>query len=78
MSSLLNVSNDSGKSEKFSLNDIGVLADSKEQNWFKRARIGQYLLEEDKKSRAFLQVEGGIRSMGPPGKMLKTMIFASR
>ena len=35
MSSLLNVSNDAGsKSEKFSINDIEVLVDKKEQNWF--------------------------------------------
>ena len=42
MSSLLNVSNDS-KSEEFNLKDIEVLVDNKEQNWFKRAHIGQYL-----------------------------------
>ena len=35
MSSLLNVSNDAGsKSEKFNINDIEVLVDKKEQNWF--------------------------------------------
>ena len=57
-----------------------MLADNKEQNWFKRAHIGQYLgiaciiistsklSEEDKRSRAFLQAEGGIRSMNPPGE----------
>ena len=56
-----------------------MLADNKEQNWFKRAHIGQYLRiariiistnklsEEDKRSRAFLQAKGGIRSMNPPG-----------
>ena len=43
MSSLLNVSNDSSKPEEFSLKDIEVLADNKEQNWFKRAHIGRYL-----------------------------------
>ena len=32
MSSLLNVSNDSSKPEEFSLKDIEVLADNKEQN----------------------------------------------
>ena len=32
MSSLLNVSNTSSKSEKFNLNDIEVIVDSKEQN----------------------------------------------
>ena len=70
MSSLLNFSNDS-KPEEFSLKDIEVLADNKEQSWFKRAHIGQYLgiariitltsklSEEDKRSRAFLVAEGG-------------------
>ena len=40
MSSLLNVSNASSKSEELNLKDIEVLANSKEQNWFKRAHIG--------------------------------------
>ena len=78
MSSLLNVSNDSSKSEEFSINDIEVLPDNKEQNWFKRVHIGQYLgiacviistsklSEEDGRSQDFLQAEGGIRSMDPP------------
>ena len=78
MSSLLNVSNDSRKPEEFSLKDIEVLADNKEQNWFKTAHIGRHLgiariitstsnlSEEYKRSRAFLQAEGGIRSMDPP------------
>ena len=79
MSSLLNVSNDvSRKSEEFSLKDIEVIVDSKEQNWFKRAHVGQYLgiariitstaklSEEDIRPRAFLQAEGGIYSMDPP------------
>ena len=69
MSSLLNVSN--GKPKEFILNDIEVLADDKEQNWFKREHIGLYLgiahiitstsklSEEDKRSRVFLQAEGG-------------------
>ena len=77
MSSLLNVSNDSSKPEEFSLKDIEVLADNKEQNWFKRAHIGRYLgiartttstsklPKEDKRPRAFLQAEGGIPSMYP-------------
>ena len=56
MSSLLNVSNGSSKSEEFSLNDIEVLADNNPKkhqkplstqtmitNWFKRAHIGRYL-----------------------------------
>ena len=41
MSSLLNVSNGRSKSEEFSLNDIEVLVDNKEQSWFKRARVGE-------------------------------------
>ena len=80
----MNVSNDSSRSEEFNLNDIEVLVDSKEQDWFKRAHTGQYLgiariitstsklSEEDKRSRAVLQAEGGIRSTNPLGKMLKT------
>ena len=76
MSSLLNVSN--GKPKEFILNDIEVLADDKEQNWFKREHIGLYLgiahiitstsklSEEDKKTQPFLQAEGGICSMDPP------------
>ena len=43
MSSLLNVSNGSSKSEELSLNDIEVLVDKKEQNWFKRAHVGNFL-----------------------------------
>ena len=44
MSSLLNVSNDaSRKPEKFSLKDIEVIVDSKEQKWFKRAHVGKFL-----------------------------------
>ena len=80
MSSLLNVSNDSSKSEESSINDIEVLADNKVQNWFKRACIRQYLgiaciitspiklSEEVERSRTFLQSGGGIRSMDPPEK----------
>ena len=76
-SSLLNVSNGS-KSKEFNLKDINVFVDKKEQNWFKRAHIAQYLgiariitsttklAEEDIRSRAFLQAEGGICSMDPP------------
>ena len=41
MSFLLNVSDDaSRKPEEFSLKDIEVLVDNKEQNWFKRAPRG--------------------------------------
>ena len=54
-----------------------MLVDSEEQNWFMREHIGRYLgiapiiastsklSEEDIRSRAFLQVQGGIRSMHP-------------
>ena len=42
-SSLLNVSNASSKSEEFSLKDIKVFVDSREQNWFKRAPVGKFL-----------------------------------
>ena len=72
MSSLLNVSNgSSNKSEQFNLNDIGVIVDNKEQNWFKRAHVGNFLgivnlrrstanlVDEDQKTRAFLQAEEG-------------------
>ena len=84
-SSLLNVSNASKKSEEFSLKDIEVLVDNKEQNWFKRAHIGRYLgmariitsaaklSEEDIRSQAFLQTKGVLT---PLGKMLRTMIFS--
>ena len=77
MSSLLSVSNDSSKPEKFSLNDIKVLTDSGEQNWFKRTHVGKFLglvhmqrsmarlADEDQKTRAFLQSEGGCHIMKP-------------
>ena len=41
--SVLNVSNGTSKAEEFSLKDIEVLADSEEQNWFKRADVGKFL-----------------------------------
>ena len=78
MSSLLNVSNASNESEVFSLTEIEMLVDSGDQNWFKRAHIGQYLgiahiitltaklSEEDITSPAFHQAEGEIHSMDPP------------
>ena len=47
MSSLLNVPNASNKPEEFSLKDIEVFVDKKEQNWFKRAHVGKYLGIED-------------------------------
>ena len=78
MSSLLNISDDaSRKPEEFSLTDIEVLVDNKEQNWFKRAHIGRYLgiariitstsklSEEDIRSWVLLQAGGRIRSMDP-------------
>ena len=43
MSSLLNVFNDSSRPEEFNLNDIEVLVENKEQNWFKRAHVGKFL-----------------------------------
>ena len=43
MSSLLNVSNGSSKSEEFNFKDIEVLVDSEKQNWFKRAQVGNFL-----------------------------------
>ena len=47
MSSVLNVSNDSSKSEEFSLEDNEVFVDSEEQNWFKRAHVGKFLGLDD-------------------------------
>ena len=79
MSSLLNVSNDAGSKPKgFSISDIEVLADKKEQNWFKRAHVGKFLglvyihrstakvADKDQKTRAFLKVEGGCHDATPP------------
>ena len=43
ISSVLNVSNGTSKAEEFSLKDSEVLADSEEQNWFKRAHVGKFL-----------------------------------
>ena len=77
----LNVSYDPGsRPGEFSLKDIEVLVDNKEQNWFKRTHIGRYLgiariitsttklSEEDKRSRTFLQTEEGCHIMNPPRK----------
>ena len=47
MSSVLNVSNDSRKSEELSFKDIEVFVDSEEQDWFKRAHVGKFLGLED-------------------------------
>ena len=78
MSSVLNVSNSSGsKPEEFSIDDIEVLVDKKEQNWFKRAHVRKFLglvhihsstaklADNDQKTRASLRVEGDIHSMDP-------------
>ena len=43
MSSLLNASNNSSGPEEFSLKDIEVLVDSKDQNWFKRTHVDKFL-----------------------------------
>ena len=54
-----------------------MVVDNKEQNWFRRVHIGRYLWtariitstaklsEEDIRSWAFLQTEGGVCSIGP-------------
>ena len=47
MSSVLNVSNDSSKSQELSIKDIEMLVDSEEQNWFKRSNAGTFLGLED-------------------------------
>ena len=72
MSFLLNVSNDAGsKPEEFSINDIEVLVDKKEQNWFKRKHVRKFLglvymhrstaklADKGQKTRTFLKAEGG-------------------
>ena len=43
MSSVLNVSNDSSKSEEFNLNNTNMIVDREEQNWFKWAHVGKFL-----------------------------------
>ena len=43
MSSVINVSNANSKPEKFSLKDIKLFLDSKEQNWVKRTHVGRFL-----------------------------------
>ena len=76
MSSLLNVSNDaSRKPEEFSLKNIEVFVDSEEKNWFKWAHVEKFLglvnihrstaklVDEDQKSRAFLQTKRGCHIM---------------
>ena len=45
MSFVLNVFNDTSKKlEEFSLKGIEVFVDNKEQNWFKRAHVGTFLV----------------------------------
>ena len=89
MSSLLDVSNGSSRPEEFNLNDIEVLEDSEEQNWFKRAHVGKFsglvhihrstarLADEDQKTRAFFILKWGVTMRHSLGKMLKIMIFSS-
>ena len=55
-----------------------MIVDSKEQNWFKRAHVGKFfglvdihrsmtkLADEDQKTWALLQAEGGCHVMTPP------------
>ena len=43
MSFVINVSNANSKLEKFSLKDIKLFLDSKEQNWFKQTHVGKFL-----------------------------------
>ena len=47
MSSVLNVSNNSSKSQELSIKDIEMLVDSEEHNWFKRSHAGTFLGLED-------------------------------
>ena len=89
-SSLLNIYNDaSSKSEEFSINDIEILVESKEQNWFKGAHVGKFLglvhihrsmtklADEDQKTRPFLKVEGGICMDSPREDAQDHYIFLS-
>ena len=78
MSSVLNVSNGRSRPEKFSVKDIEVLVDKKEQIWFKRAHIARFLgiaciitstgklSGEDIRSWTFLQAKGEIHIMDSP------------
>ena len=82
MTFLLNVSNDAyskcSKPGEFSINDIEVLVDKKEQNWFKRAHEGKYLglvhihmstamlADKDQKTRTFLKAQGGCHDATTP------------
>ena len=89
MSSMLNVSNGSGKPEEFSLKDIEVIVNGKEQNWFKRAHVGKFLglvhihismsklTDEDQKTWAFLQAGIGCHIMTLPREDAQDHIFIS-
>ena len=85
----MNDTNASNESEEISLKDNEVLVDNGDQNWFKRAHIGQYLgiaciitstdklSEQDIRSWAFPQAERGSIVWTPLGKTLRIMIFSS-
>ena len=78
MSSFWNVFNDSTKPKEFSIKDIEMLVDNKEQNWFKRAHVGNCLglvhihrstarlADKDHKYRASLKAEGGCHDSAIP------------
>ena len=81
----LNVS----KPEEFNLQDIEVLVDREEQKWFKRAHVGKFLglvhihrstaklVDEDQRTRAFLQAEGGCHVITPREDVQDHDIFIS-
>ena len=86
---MLNVSNGSGKPEEFSLKDIEVIVNGKEQNWFKRAHVGKFLglvhihismsklTDEDQKTWAVLQAGIGCHIMTLPREDAQDHIFIS-
>ena len=90
MSSVLNVSNDSGKPQGFSIKDIEMLVDDIEQNLFKRAHVGKFLglihihssttrlADEYQKTRASLKAEGGAMMRHPLRNTLRIMISSFR
>ena len=90
MSYLLNVFDDSSRPEEFSIKDIEMLVDNKEQNCFKRAHVGKLLglvhihrptarlVDEDQKTWAFLKFEGGVMMRHLLGNTLRTIIFSLR
>ena len=89
MPCLLNVSNGSSKPKEFSLNDIEVLVDNKEQNWFKRAHVGKFLglvhiqkstarkTRQGSENSAFLKPEGGCHNATPPREDAQDHDFVS-